>query len=179
MGDPSMTTRALSEVTDAVEPTEMGASKVARTVAPLLKVKKLSADAVLPVRGTPLAAGYDLSSAIDIVIPARGKGIVKTDLAIAVPEGTYGRVAPRSGLAWKNHVDVGAGVIDQDYRGNVGVVLFNHAEADLQVTKGMRVAQLVLERIITPEVAEVEELDETERGAGGFGSTGVGPKADA
>ena len=94
-----------------------------------------------------------------------------------MPDGTYGRVAPRSGLAWKNHIDVGAGVIDQDYRGNVGVVLFNHAEVDLEVTAGMRVAQLVLEKIMTPEIMEVDELDETERGAGGFGSTGTAKKA--
>ncbi len=85
-----------------------------------MQVKRLSADAVLPVRGSALAAGYDLASAIDVVVPARGKAIVKTDLAVVIPEGCYGRVAPRSGLAWKNHIDVGAGVIDADYRGNVG-----------------------------------------------------------
>merc|ERR1711991_875513 len=105
----------------------------------------LSANATLPVRGSPLAAGYDLASAHDVTVPAKGKALAKTDLAIAVPEGTYGRIAPRSGLAWKKHIDVGAGVIDADYRGNVGVVLFNHAEEDLEVTQGMRVAQLVLE----------------------------------
>ncbi|MES1914564.1 MAG: hypothetical protein MHM6MM_009695 [Cercozoa sp. M6MM] len=122
-----------------------------------------------------------------------GKGIAKTDLAIALPEGTYGsfnvnvsvpvyltrrlsgagRVAPRSGLAWKKHIDVGAGVIDADYRGNVGVVLFNHSNEDFQVSKGDRVAQLILERCVVCPVDEVEELPETTRGAGGFGSTGV------
>lgn len=71
-------------------------------------------------------------SAYDCVIPARGKGIVKTDLAIAIPHGTYARVAPRSGLAVKHFIDTGAGVVDEDYRGNVGVVLFNHAETDFQ-----------------------------------------------
>ena len=121
-----------------------------------------------------LSAGFDLASACDtMVVPAKGKALVKTDLAIAVPEGTYGRIAPRSGLAWKNHIDVGAGVIDADYRGNVGVVLFNHSEVDLTVNKGDRVAQLVLERISMDEAAGVESLEETERGAGGFGSTGV------
>lgn len=105
------------------------------------------------------------------------------------------RVAPRSGLAWKKHIDVGAGVIDADYRGNVGVVLFNHGDEDLKskhkletkekigshfvsgaVAKGDRIAQLVLERIVTPDVEEVNELDDTERGAGGFGSTGTAAK---
>lgn len=125
------------------------------------------------MRGSKLAAGYDLSAAHECVIPARGKAIVKTDLAIACPEGTYGRIAPRSGLAAKNFIDTGAGVIDADYRGPVGVVLFNHAETDFAVKRGDRVAQLVLERIVTPDVVQVEDLDESERGAGGFGSTGV------
>jgi dUTP pyrophosphatase len=90
-----------------------------------------------------------------------------------VPPGTYGRVAPRSGLAWKHSIDVGAGVIDEDYRGNVGVILFNLSDVDFEVKEGDRIAQLVLEKIVTPEVEEVEELDESARGAGGFGSTGV------
>mmetsp|Transcript_6357 Transcript_6357/g.14900 ORF Transcript_6357/g.14900 Transcript_6357/m.14900 type:complete len:160 (-) Transcript_6357:136-615(-) len=81
--------------------------------------------------------------------------------------------APRSGLAWKNFIDTGAGVIDADYRGNVGVILFNHSEDDFQVKVGDRVAQLVLERIYTPEVKEVDSLEDTARGEGGFGSTGV------
>lgn len=139
----------------------------------VLKVKKLSERAILPTRSSEFAAGYDLASASDIVIPARGKGIAPTDLAIAVPAGTYGRVAPRSGLAWKKFVDIGAGVIDADYRGNVGVVLFNHGAEDLEIKRGDRIAQLVLECILTPDVVEVEELDDTARGAGGFGSTGV------
>lgn len=140
---------------------------------PTLSVKKLSPNATIPIRGSPLAAGYDLTSAEDVTIEAGGKGIAKTDIAIMLPEGTYGRIAPRSGLAWKKHVDIGAGVIDADYRGNVGVVLFNHGKEDLVVTKGDRVAQLILEKHTIADVAEVDELDDTERGAGGFGSTGV------
>eukprot|EP00457_Paulinella_chromatophora_P020577 gb/GEZN01022656.1/.p1 GENE.gb/GEZN01022656.1/~~gb/GEZN01022656.1/.p1 ORF type:complete len:160 (+),score=12.68 gb/GEZN01022656.1/:37-516(+) len=148
------------------------------TAAPLvMQVKKLSSKASLPKRGSPLAAGYDLASAENTVIPARGKGIVKTDLALGLPDGVYGRVAPRSGLAWKNHIDVGAGVIDQDYRGNVGVVLFNHGAEDLKISIGDRVAQLILERIAIAEVREVTELSDTERGVGGFGSTGVSAPA--
>ena len=86
----------------------------------LLQVAKLSENAVIPTRGSSSAAGYDLYSAVDTAIPARGKGLVKTDIQIKVPHGTYGRIAPRSGLSWKNHIDIGAGVVDEDYRGNVG-----------------------------------------------------------
>ena len=140
----------------------------------VLRVKRLSENAVLPVRGSGLAAGYDLASAEDIVIPARGKAIAKTDLAMAIPLGHYGRIAPRSGFSWKKHTDIGAGVIDADYRGNVGVVIFNHSEEDISVSQGDRIAQLILEQISTPVVEDVEgDLDDTQRGEGGFGSTGM------
>ena len=81
--------------------------------------------------------------------------------------------APRSGLAWKNFIDTGAGVIDADYRGEVKVLLFNHESTDFAVKRGDRVAQLILEKISTPEVVAVDDLDASDRGAGGFGSTGV------
>ena len=138
-----------------------------------LRVVLLNENAIVPERGSEEAAGYDLSSACDAAVPARGKAIVKTGLSFQVPLGTYGRVAPRSGLAWKRHIDVGAGVIDRDYRGEVGVVLFNHSDSDFAIKKGDRIAQLIIERIATPPVVVVETLDETERGSGGFGSTGV------
>lgn len=107
------------------------------------------------------------------MIPARGKAVVKTDIQVELPEGCYGRVAPRSGLAVKNFIDVGAGVIDEDYRGNVGVVLFNHSDVDFPVAKGDRIAQLICERIFYPTIEEVDDLSDTKRGAGGFGSTGT------
>ncbi|KAH6660138.1 putative Deoxyuridine 5'-triphosphate nucleotidohydrolase [Truncatella angustata] len=140
---------------------------------PPLLIKKLSDKARLPTRGSAFAAGYDLYAAKDTVIPKRGKVLVDTDIAIAVPAGTYGRIAPRSGLASKHFIDTGAGVIDADYRGQVKVLLFNHNEADFEVKEGDRVAQLIIERIYTPEVVEVAELEESVRGAGGFGSTGA------
>ncbi|KIW41091.1 deoxyuridine 5'-triphosphate nucleotidohydrolase [Exophiala oligosperma] len=146
--------------------------KLTSTSQPPLLIKKLSADATTPTRGSSFAAGYDLYAAKPITIPSRGKALVSTDLSIATPEGTYGRIAPRSGLAAKNFIDTGAGVIDADYRGEVKVLLFNHSEVDFEVKKGDRVAQLVLERIYTPEIVEVENLEESVRGAGGFGSTG-------
>lgn len=88
------------------------------------------------------------------------------------PSYADGRIAPRSGLASKHFIDTGAGVIDADYRGQVKVLLFNHSDADFAVAEGERVAQLIIERIYTPEVVEVAELEESVRGAGGFGSTG-------
>eukprot|EP00252_Welwitschia_mirabilis_P004513 TRINITY_DN1484_c0_g1_i1.p1 TRINITY_DN1484_c0_g1~~TRINITY_DN1484_c0_g1_i1.p1 ORF type:complete len:209 (-),score=15.97 TRINITY_DN1484_c0_g1_i1:84-710(-) len=138
-----------------------------------LFVKKLSSKATLPSRASAKAAGYDLSGACECVVPARGKCLVQTDLSIAIPESTYARIAPRSGLAWKHSIDVGAGVIDADYRGPVGVILFNHSDKDFEIKVGDRIAQLILEKIVTPEVQEVDNLDDTVRGADGFGSTGI------
>ncbi|XP_058059837.1 deoxyuridine 5'-triphosphate nucleotidohydrolase [Anopheles bellator] len=139
----------------------------------VLKFAKLSEHAFPPTKGSAKAAGYDLKSAHDYTVPARGKQLVMTDIQVHVPEGCYGRVAPRSGLAVKNFIDVGAGVVDEDYRGNVGVVLFNHAETDFVVKRGDRIAQFICERIAYPELEELPALNETERAAGGFGSTGI------
>ncbi|KAL7945887.1 dUTP diphosphatase [Trichoderma barbatum] len=147
-------------------------TKITMEAAVPLHVKKLSPQGRLPTRGSEFAAGYDLYAARDTVVPGRGKILVDTDISIATPAGTYGRIAPRSGLASKHFIDTGAGVIDADYRGPVKVLLFNHAEADYEIKEGDRIAQLVLERIVTPDVVEVEELEESVRGAGGFGSTG-------
>ena len=138
-----------------------------------LLVQPLSKSAVLPCRGSEGAAGYDLASAVDITIPALGKGVVPTDLAIATPPGTYGRIAPRSGLAIKNFIATGAGVVDSDFRGNVGVVIFNHSTSDFQIQKGDRIAQLLLEYVANPAVLPVCDLPKTPRGSAGFGSTGL------
>lgn len=140
--------------------------------AAVLRFAKLSENAFTPTRGSARAAGYDLYSAYEYVIAPQDKAIVKTDIQIAVPSGCYGRVAPRSGLAAKHFIDVGAGVIDEDYRGNVGVVLFNFGKDPFEVKKGDRVAQLICERIVYPDLEELKVLDDTDRGAGGFGSTG-------
>lgn len=138
-----------------------------------LFVKKLSEYATVPTKGSKLAAGYDLYSAYHYVIKGRDKEMVKTDLQIALPSGCYGRVAPRSGLAWKHSIDVGAGVIDEDYRGPLNVILFNFSEQDFEVKPGDRIAQLICEKIEQTTVEEVSNLDDTERGTKGFGSTGV------
>jgi len=141
-----------------------------------LLVKRLNTDATLPIRGSPQSAGLDLSSSVDTVVPGKGKAIVKTGLSVACPPMTYARIAPRSGLAVKKFIDVGAGVVDADYRGEVGVVLFNFSDEDFVVAKGDRIAQLIIERIEMSTVVEVEDLDDTSRGAGGYGSTGVDAK---
>jgi len=138
-----------------------------------LKVKKLSEDAFVPTRGSSGAAGYDLYSSENSFVEPMNKKLIKTDISVAIPSGHYGRIAPRSGLAHKHFIDVGAGVIDEDYRGNVGVILFNHSRNKFIISKGERIAQLILEKISTPEIEEVEELPSTDRGSGGFGSTGV------
>uniref|UniRef100_A0A3Q1MT44 Deoxyuridine 5'-triphosphate nucleotidohydrolase n=2 Tax=Bos TaxID=9903 RepID=A0A3Q1MT44_BOVIN len=137
-----------------------------------LRFARLSEHATAPTKGSARAAGYDLYSAYDYTVPPMEKVLVKTDIQIALPSGCYGRVAPRSGLAAKHFIDVGAGVIDEDYRGNVGVVLFNFGKEKFEVKKGDRIAQLICERIFYPEIEEVQVLDDTERGSGGFGSTG-------
>ena len=107
------------------------------------------------------------------MVAASGKSLISTDLAVRVPLGTYGRIAPRSGLAAKHFLQVGAGVIDPDYSGNVKILLFNHSKKDYIVKKGDRIAQRLLERIEIPLVQAVEKLPDTARGAAGFGSTGV------
>ncbi|XP_072237018.1 deoxyuridine 5'-triphosphate nucleotidohydrolase, mitochondrial isoform X1 [Leuresthes tenuis] len=163
------------EVTDASPVSPSKRSRIEAKLEeerPVLRFAKLSEHATAPTRGSAKAAGYDLYSAYDYSIGPMDKAIVKTDIQIAVPHGCYGRVAPRSGLAAKHFIDVGAGVVDEDYRGNVGVVLFNFSKDTFEVKKGDRVAQLVCERIFYPELVEEETLDDTERGAGGFGSTG-------
>ncbi len=135
---------------------------------------RLSDNAKLPVKGSTGAAGYDLASAEVCVVPAHGKAKISTDLAITVPAGVYGRIAPRSGLAWNKHIDVGAGVIDSDFGGCVCVILFNHSNDDLKVEPGDRVAQIILEKIEECAIVEeVYDLAQTERGSGGFGSTDV------
>lgn len=121
-------------------------------------------------------------------MPAGGRGLVPLDLSVRLPEGTYGRIAPRSGLAWKKGVMVGAGVIDRDYEGNVSVLLFNHGTEDLCVSVGDRIAQLIIECNMTPDICvlgrEAHAVHTPEvtthtpsnhkRGTGGFGSTGDG-----
>ena len=138
-----------------------------------LEFLKLHPSAKLPTRGSAFAAGLDLYSSEDVVIEAHERAVVKTGLSVAVPHGFYGRVAPRSGLAVKQGLDVLAGVIDSDYRGEVLCALINHGADPIEITTGMRIAQLVIEAIATPDAIWSEDLTKTERGEGGIGSTGT------
>lgn len=115
-------------------------------------------------------------SAYDYIVPARGKQLIKTDIQIELPKGCYGRIAARSGLAVNNFIDVGAGVIDEDYMGSIGILLFNHSsDVNFMVKRGDRIAQLICEKIFYPIITEVNSLQRmtTARGNDGFGSTGI------
>ena len=103
-----------------------------------MKIKRINKNAKLPIRGTAGAAGYDLAAAQAAVVPAHGKVLVKTGLSMALPPGCYERIAPRSGLALKKFMDVGADIIDADYRGELGVILFNFGSEDFAVNMGIR-----------------------------------------
>lgn len=133
---------------------------------------KLGEGASMPVRSSKNAVGYDLASAENVMIPAHGRDQVSTELVVVIPPDCYGRVASRSSLAFRHGIEVGAGVIDPDYRGILRVVLFNHSDQDYIINVGDRIAQLILERVETPPVVVMSKLDDTERGVGGFGSTG-------
>ena len=145
----------------------------------ILKIKKLEngKDLPLPKYETTGSAGMDLLAAIDeplTIKPAEIK-LVKTGIAFALEEGFEAQVRPRSGLALKNGITVlnTPGTIDSDYRGEVCVILINHSQTDFTITRGMRIAQVVIAKYEQAQIAEVENLDETARGAGGFGSTGT------
>ena len=137
-----------------------------------LEFMRLHEAAMLPTRGSLHSAGLDLYAVEGINIPAHARASVRTGLAVSIPQGFYGRVAPRSGLAVKHGLDVLAGVIDSDYRGEIICALINHGDEAIQIDAGMRVGQLIIESIATPEPVWSEDLSETERGQGGFGSTG-------
>jgi len=142
-------------------------------------MKKLNQDAVLPTRATPESAGLDLSACtpVPIVIPAKGRALIPTGLAIAIGDpGTVALVFGRSGLGSRFGVTPSncVGVVDCDYRGEIMVPMANHGDDDFTINHGDRIAQLLLMPIFTPEPLLCDELDDTERGTGGFGSTGIG-----
>jgi dUTP pyrophosphatase len=138
-----------------------------------INVKKLSENATIPTQGTSFAAGYDLYAAEDAVVVCGTRKLIKTNISMEINPGYYGRIAPRSGLAYKNGIDILAGVIDSDYRGDIGVILYNtDKNIDFTVKKGDRIAQIIFEACYTATLNNVENLDNTLRQAGGFGSTG-------
>ena len=143
---------------------------------PRLQIKKLRPDAVIPAYMTEHAAGLDLCAAIDapIVIAPGERVAISTGLALALPPGFEGQVRPRSGLARSHGITVvnSPGTIDADYRGPVTILLINHGSEPVTIEPKHRIAQLVIAPVVQAELLEVDVLDATERGAGGFGSTG-------
>ena|ERR1035437_3508881 len=139
-----------------------------------LKVKKLRPDAIIPTRGSAKASGLDLYAVQDYEIPAGKTVRVETGIAFGIPEGHEIQVRPRSGLSLKTPLRVAnsPGTVDADYTGDCSVILHNTGAINLQIERGTRVGQAVLVPVVIPELEEVDSLEETERGAGGFGSTG-------
>jgi dUTP pyrophosphatase len=145
----------------------------------ILKIKKLenSNGLALPKYETAGSAGMDLIASIDedITIKSGEIKLIKTGIAIALEKGFEAQIRPRSGLALKNGITVlnTPGTIDSDYRGEICVILINHSKLDFIVSRGMRIAQMIIAKYEQAEIIEVENLDETVRGKSGFGSTGV------
>ena len=137
-----------------------------------LEFKRLDQRAVLPTRGSAAAAGLDLYSIEAVRLEPGQRVLVRTGLAVAVPVGSYGRLAPRSGLATKLGLDVLAGVIDADYRGEIGCLLYNSGQEPINLPEESKICQLIIEKIITPRAVWSDTLGNTDRGDGGFGSTG-------
>ncbi|MBL4818679.1 MAG: dUTP diphosphatase [Deltaproteobacteria bacterium] len=143
-----------------------------------LKVEiRLKAGATMPTRGSAHAAGYDLCAHLSEpkVISSGDRALIPTGMSMALPEGYEAQVRPRSGLALKKGLSVlnSPGTIDADYRGEVGVILVNLGQEPVEISNGMRIAQMVIAPVSAPELIPVLALSETERSAGGFGSTGV------
>jgi deoxyuridine 5'-triphosphate nucleotidohydrolase len=138
----------------------------------VLSFKRLDPRAVLPTRGSSLAAGLDIYVIEDLTIQPGERVLARTGLAVAIPEGYYGRLAPRSGLATKKGLDVLAGVIDADYRGEIRCLLYNTGDEAIHLPAQSKICQLIIEKIITPTAVWGDEISDTDRGSGGFGSTG-------
>jgi dUTP pyrophosphatase len=132
-------------------------------------------ESYLPKRGSLEAAGFDLQSCEDIIIEPKSRKLVSTGLIMSIQDGFYGHICPRSGLAVKG-IDIGAGIIDSDYRGIVKVLLINNSDSEFKVERKMRIAQLLIKEYDAPQIIyckNIEELRNTSRGEGGFGSTGL------
>lgn len=138
-----------------------------------VQIQTVRDNASVPRRATQGAAGYDLTSPVNVIIPAGESALIPTGVIMAIPEGHYGRIASRSGLCVRYDIEAFSGTIDSDYRGEIHVKLRNYSKQPFEVTMGMRIAQLIFEKIALPEIQVENVLDETRRGAGGFGSTGL------
>lgn len=141
-----------------------------------LKIKKLNENAHVPHYAHPGDAGLDLFACEEVDLAPGSSALVRTGIAIELPAGTEAQVRPRSGLALKHGVTVlnSPGTIDEGYRGEVGVILINHGSEPFHIAPGAKIAQMLIKPVITAQVVEVDELTDTRRGEGGFGSTGYG-----
>ena len=138
-----------------------------------IHIKLLSEKAVIPTKATVFSAGYDLYAAEEVTVPRLGRKLIKTNVSMAIPINHYGRIAPRSGLAFKNGIDVLAGVIDADYRGDIGVILYNtDSNIDFNVKQGDKIAQIIIEKCHDINWVKSETLAETRRGEKGYGHSG-------
>ncbi len=140
-----------------------------------VKIIKLNPKAIIPKYEHENDSGLDLVSIETVEIPAGESKLIKTGISIELPPNTEAQIRPRSGLALKHQITVlnTPGTVDEGYRGEIGVILINHGKTSFQVTEGMRIAQMVIAPIIRVKIEEVEQLSDTMRGKGGFGSTGV------
>lgn len=136
-----------------------------------IQIKKLVESAIIPSKGSEYSAGYDLSSIEEHILMPMDIKLFKTGISISIPRGQYGRIAPRSGLALKSGIDVLAGVIDADYRGEIGVILINFGKTEKKISVGDKIAQIIFEFYNSHKFELVDELTQTKRGDGGFGST--------
>ena len=140
-----------------------------------VKFQKIHPDAVLPAYAHPGDAGMDVCACTEFTILPRARALVPTGLVMELPEGTEAQLRPRSGLALKNGVTLlnAPGTIDEGYRGELGVILINHSVEPFHVRPGMRIAQMVIAPVLRVDIEAVSDVTDTQRGTGGFGSTGV------
>jgi len=141
-----------------------------------IQLMKMAAKARLPSRGSRFSSGHDLYALEDVLIQARGQKLIGTGIAIGILQGTYARIASRSGLAYKESIGIGRGVIDADYTGEVKVIMINHGKKGYHIQEGDRIAQMIIEKIDMSDMMEVDNLQITDRGNKGFGSTDLSLK---
>jgi len=147
-----------------------------RRITNRLRIQRLQRNAIVPTKSSRIAAGHDIYALKDGTIPAQRQMLVDTGIAIGLPRETYRRLAARSRMANKHGRAVVGGVIDADYTGEIKVILRNHGETNYEFKAGDRITQLIVEKIQTNDALEIDNLEETDRGTLGFGSTDIGPK---
>lgn len=138
-----------------------------------IRIKKLTDNAVMPQKAHPTDAGFDLYASADVTVPARGRVLVPTDIAMEIPEGYFGLVTGRSGMTIRGGVVGQVGIIDCHYRNGIGIMMFSHRDDDYEISEGSRCGQIVILPLADVEgLVEADTLSDTDRGEGGYGSTG-------